>query len=466
MKKLWSLLALVLTLVILIGSYAYVKNKPKKETPEEQTVEKEQILKLDKEKIAKMVLTSAKGELVLEKKGTEWVVPGVNSKLNQDLINEIADSFSNMQAEKLIEENPKDLEKYGLKKPAITAKAILQGGEEKVVYLGDKTLVGSTYYLMLKDVQKVYTVWINHGEHFNYTLESLRDKTLTNEVDFSSLTYLKISPQGESEIEIKTSEASSDSGQEYGLNVFTMYKPYKIPRSVDTEKVDAVIKAIPEIGVVDVVEENAKDLSKYGLDKPTLEVIAKDKENHTFHIQIGKEKDSSLVYFKLVDSNNVYTTEKEKIKALKPDPFTLITKFAYIVNIDDVDKIDIQTKDKNYAITLTRQLTKKAEKEGEKDEYAVTYKINDKEIKEEDFKKYYQSLIGLTADAENDKNTEQKSELITTYYLNKGNTKTVKVEYSPYNADFYSIFRDGNSEFLISKSKVSKMLSDLENLIK
>jgi ribosome biogenesis protein Nip4 len=466
MKKLWSLLALVLTLVILIGSYAYVKNKPKKETPEEPTVEKEQILKVDKEKITKMVLTSATGELVLEKKGTEWVVPGVNSKLNQDLINEIADSFSNMQAEKLIEENPKDLEKYGLKKPAVTAKAILQGGEEKVVYLGDKTLVGSTYYLMLKDLQKVYTVWVNHGEHFNYTLESLRDKTLTNEVDFSSLTYLKISPQGEPEIEIKTSEASSDSGQEYGLNIFTMYKPYKIPRSVDTEKVDAVIKAIPEISVVDVVEENAKDLSKYGLDKPTLQVIAKDKENHTFHIQIGKEKGDSLVYFKLADSNNVYTTEKEKAKALKPEPFTLIAKFAYIVNIDDVDKIDIQTKDKNYAITLTRQLTKKAEKEGEKDEYAVTYKINDKEIKEEDFKKYYQSLIGLTADAENDKNIEQKAELTTTYYLNKGNTKVVKVEYSPYNADFYSIFRDGNSEFLISKSKVSKMLSDLENLIK
>jgi ribosome biogenesis protein Nip4 len=245
-----------------------------------------------------------------------------------------------------------------------------------------------------------------------------------------------------------------------------MYKPYKIPRSVDTEKVDVIIKAIPEIGIVDIVEENAKELSKYGLDKPILELIAKDKDNHTFHIQIGKDKDTNLVYFKLADSNNVYTTEKEKAKALKPDPFTLITKFAYLVNIDDVDKIDIQTKDKNYVITLTRQLTKKAEKEGEKDEYAVTYKVNDKEIKEEDFKKYYQSLIGLTADAENNKNVGQKAELTTTYYLNKGNTKVVKVEYCPYNADFYSILRDGNAEFLISKDKVNKMLSDLENLIK
>lgn len=468
MKKLWSLLGLVLALVLLIGGYLYVKNRPQENNNTTDLVEEkqEQILKLEKDKIIKMVLISKNGEVVIDKKDDKWTVSGTTAKLDQDKIEDIASSFSTMFAEQTIEENPKDLEKYGLKDPVVTAKAVLQGGEEKVVYLGNKTPLGNTYYLMVKDVNKVYAVWMNHGENFSSTVDDLKSKQLANEVDITLVTDLKLVPSEGRTIEITTNK-QADAGQEFGINIYNMVKPYSTPRSIDTEKFEEVIKLIPEIQIKDIVEDDAKDLSKYGLSKPKLEFYVKDKNNKTLHLFFGSDLDETTTYFKTADSNAVYTIEKEKIKPIvEVDPFSMISKFTAIVNIEDVDRIEIKSKDKTYNITLTRTLTKKAEKEGEEDEYTTTYKINDKTIKEEDFKKYYQTLIGLIADAENDKNLPNNPEVTTTYYLNKGEQRELRVDYSPYNNDFYVAFKNGTSEFLISRDKVNKMLSETEAKIK
>jgi hypothetical protein len=464
MKKMWSLLALVLALVLLAGSFVYLKNKPKKDDTAKVAEEsaKEQISQLEKDKIVKMILTSSKGEIVFEKKDKEWKIPNANYKLNQTDIEDIAQSFASMQAEKVVSETAKDLENFGLKAPVVTAKAILSDGTEKVFYLGDKTPLGNTYYLMAKGNPKVYTVWMNHGEHFSTTLDKLRDRKFVV-FEPAELNYLKIVPAGGKPIEIQTN-VEEDESKAYGINLFRMIKPYIKPRSIDTEKMQAAIAAIPAFEIKDFVEDNPKDLSIYGLDKPVLEVEAKDNKQNSVHIFIGKDKDDKTVYFRTTDSKSVYTMDKNLIQPLKIDPFTVVEKFAYIVNIDNVDKITLQGNGKAHTITLTRQVTKKAEKEGEKDEITTTYKIDEKDIKEEDFKKYYQTLIGLIVDAEIDKKVDEKAEVTTTFYLNKGDEKQVTVKYAPYNENFYAVFRDGVSEFVISKEKVQKIFTEIEQL--
>jgi hypothetical protein len=156
---------------------------------------------------------------------------------------------------------------------------------------------------------------------------------------------------------------------------------------------------------------------------------------------------------------------KNKTKFLETKPFEIVEKFAYIVNIDDVDKIIVEGRGKTHVITLTRE-TKKAEKEDEEDEVITTYKVDGEEVEEKPFKKYYQSLIGLLADAENDRQLEEQPEVKTTFFLNKGSVREVHVNYTPYDNDFYAVFVDGKSEFVISRQQVYSMLDDLEALIR
>lgn len=73
-------------------------------------------------------------------------------------------------------------------------------------------------------------------------------------------------------------------------------------------------------------------------------------------------------------------------------------------------------------------------------------------MEEEAFKDYYQNLIGITFDAELDKEVEKtEPEIRTTFTLNSG--EKVTVEYVPYDDDFYTVYRDGVSDFVASKRK-------------
>lgn len=466
-KKQRNALALVVVLAVLVGAYFYVTNRPQKKDQENNTIE---ICKVPKEDIVKMVLESRDGTvLTFEKKDDKWTVdypyPVV---LNQTTVDDIAYSFASLYAERIIDENPEDLSVYGLDKPAVVAKAFLKDGTQKVLYLGNKTPAGNTYYLMAEGDPKVYSVWMNHGEHFSYTLSDVRERDLT-EISTEELTYLKIAKKDKPAIEIEVNDKKSEDEPYLDLSLWRMIQPYKEPMGVSSDKFQKVLDSIASLSnnaIKEFVEDNPEDLSKYGLDDPVAELIVKDKEN-TLHLYFGKDADDGKgVYFKTADVNSVYTIEKSKIEFLDTKPFDIVDKFAYIVNIDNVDKVIVEGRGQTHVLTLTRE-TKKAENDGEEDEVITTYMVDGKEVEEKPFKKFYQSLIGILVDAEVDREmTEENPEVKTTFFLNKGSRREVHINYVPYDSDFYTVFRGGKAEFVVARSQVNKMLDDLEALIR
>ncbi len=460
-KKSKNILILAIVLGVLIGTYYFVNNRPPEEG--EPSNEKIELSKFDKEKIVKMTLKTKDGTLTLEKAGDEWEVDYPHKiELKKSAIDDIAYSFASLYAEQVVDEAPKDLNEYGLKDPQSVAECELDNGEKRTFYLGDKTPVGNTYYLMVEDDPKVYAVWMNHGEHFTYTLSDIRERKLT-EIDMMNFSYLKMAKKDGRPIEIKRNEEQTEEEASFGLGLWKMTMPYNQPMGVDSDRITKMLDSIPSFTIKDFIDDAPQDLEKYGLSEPEAEFIVKDDEN-ALHIYIGKEHDDKTVYFKTADSDSVYTIEKDKLEFLDIDPFQLVDKFAFIVYIDDVDKIIVEGGGKTHTLTLTRK-TEKADKEGEEDEVITTYKVDGKEVEEGPFKKYYQSLIGLLVDAENNKEPDGEPEVTTTFFLNKGKEREIRVDYVPYDNDFYVVMRGGKAEFVISKQQVRSMLNDLELLI-
>lgn len=466
MRKFAKLIALVIVLGALIGSYVYLSKKPPKEQAKQSSQDstKIQLAKVDSKTITKMNLVTKKGNLSLEKSGDNWVVKSAEGvKLNKTAVDDLVSSFSNIQAEKLVEENPTDLDAYGLKNPAATATATLSDGKQEEFYVGNQTAQGSTYYLMMKGDPKVYTVWTNHGSHFSYTLSDIRDTNFVN-INLEELQYIKIAKQNQKTIEIGLNDNQSENEKSYNLNTWLMKQPYSVSQAVNDNVYNEVIQGMQQLTIKEFVEDNPTDLAKYGLDKPTMEILAKDSSNK-LHIYVGKDKDDSTAYFKTDDSPAVYTIDKSKLTGFNKKPFDLIQKLIRIIYIDDVDKIEIEGNGTKNVITMSRT-TKPAEKSGDKDEVVTTYKLNDKNIEEKDMKAFYQTLIGISAESENDKKLSENPEVKITYYLNKGDAKQVNINFCPYNIDFYAAYVDGKSDFLVSKQQVQKMLDDLNALAK
>jgi hypothetical protein len=247
-------------------------------------------------------------------------------------------------------------------------------------------------------------------------------------------------------------------GNEGPLTQYYMYGYYSYPVTVKNETFAELIQPLPDIKAEELIENDAKDLAKYGLDKPTLRVVAKDKSNASMDISFGKDKDEDNIYFKTADSSAVYAITKGVTQPfINAKPFDLYDKLAYIVNINDVNRVEIKTASSTYNMEISRE-KKKAEKEGESDQTVEKFKVNNKDVEEDKFRDVYQAIIGLAVDSEKDKEVKENPEVAMTYYLNKGDEKIVKVTFTPYNGDFYAVHINGKSEFVISKAKLAKAL--------
>ena len=463
MKKTKSIITLVLILLLLCGAYFYVSRNPKIDEQDssstDATTSSSEVWEIDNSKVLKISIKNSGVGNTFVKKLKEWSIENYNHKITQATITNAADSLINLSG-RLVEKNANDMGKYGLDKPTINV-VIVGNDINKTLYVGDKTLDGANYYVNEKGNKRVYFIEASIIEGLTLKQSAYRDKTITA-INLSSLSYMKIVKPASLPVVIKKNANQSKDEVKYNVNTWILTGAYNSPMNVEIEKISSVISAIASLKARDIADDNPKNLSKYGLDKPSLELTLKDGKN-TLHLFIGKNKDDSSVYFKEGKVDIIYTMDKNVIDLFRFKPFDVINKFAYIVNLDYINKIVVEGNGKKDTVLISRT-SAKAETSGEPDVVTTSSKVNGKKIEINKFKTEYQEIIGLTVDAENDKKLEDKPVISITYSLIKGSEKQEIVDFTPYNDQFYAVFRNGKSDFVITKDKVNKMITSLENL--
>ena len=481
MRRKRSFIVLIVVFALVLGVYLYLANRPP-ETPE--VVEKEPVVnisKLDQEQILKLSIDNGNLEepLIFEREtkvvegsdkdeepetDTYWInTTPYPVKLDQAKVDELSRSFTALNAEIVVEEDPQDLSLYGLDKPAATGTAYLDDNTKVTINLGSKTAEGTTWYLMKEGDPKVYTVYNQHGQRLNYVLSDFRDKTLPK-VDNTNLAYLSISGKDRREIEIMTNEDITEEQAAYGFNLYYMTKPFKKPRGVDGEKLNGYLEKLSDFSIKGFVEDHPADLSKYGLDDPRLRFFIKDQDGNTLDLSFGNSLEDGTVYFKTPESDAVYLMDESRMEAMKFEPMAVADKFALLMNIQDVDEVTIEGRGRKNTLNIVRT-TEKAEKDDEEHEIIETFFLDGEEVEEKPFKAFYQSLIGIVVDMDKPNTAKGRPELKITYHLIEGGEATVTLY--PYDRDFYSLVSDGDmeSEFLIYRNRLDWVFDDLDSLI-
>lgn len=462
MMKPKGLIALLIVLAVLLGSYIYISYQPKKDSKAQEESKKIELSKLDENKITKMTLSSGKGNLIFEKRGSSWVLegnPGV--KLDQSAINALTKSFANLYSDKLVSEDSKEFENFGLKTPVVTASAVLDGGGETTLYVGNKTPQGNTYYAMLKDISKVYTIPAEDGKHFSYTLADVRDKSVSN-LNAKEISYINVIKQDGKTIELKKSTRGSIEEQEFDSDTWVMIKPYKSTYRGDELKISDMTGKIGEMKIEGFVEDNPTDYVKYGLDKPVMDITVKDSSG-TMRVLFGKDKDESQVYFRVDGSKAVYTMKKESMEVFSSKPFDIVSKELRVAQSSNLSRMSIEGLGRKDTFTVTRTV-KPPSKPEEKETEDLRFSLNGKDIEDGDFYLSFNTVMGLSVEAENDKQVDEKAELRVILDFYKGVKKQTVLSFCPYNEDFYAVFKDGKADFLISKQQVAKALDQIKQV--
>ena len=248
-----------------------------------------------------------------------------------------------------------------------------------------------------------------------------------------------------------------------GFGSYLMVKPFSSRRGVDGEKFQPMLDGIASIDIAEFVDDAPADLAAYGLDRPWGELLVRDKAG-TLHLLFGADRGSDKVCFQVAGERAVYAVDKYKLDFLNTKAFDLIDRFVFIPNIDDVDRLDVTADGATHTFTLAR-VTKKAAEAGAEDEVLTTYTGDGRELNEDWFKKFYQSVIALSVEGEASRTVSNAPVITIRFRLNKGEKRDVTVGLAPYDKVFYASFVDGVGGFALTRVQAEGMLAKMRTLL-
>ena len=308
MRGLKSTIAL---LVVLIGLVAYIyfidAKKPASDAPET----KAKAFTVDADQIEEIHIKPASGDAsrVQKANGTWQLIEPEKAEADQGQVSNAATSLATLEISRVVDDNPSDLSQYGLNPPKaeITFRAKGQKDTHQLL-LGEKTATGSDLYAKTPDQKRVFLISGYLENTFERTPFDLRDKAALK-FDQSKADGIEIVHDG--------TTALAKSGSEWAVT-----KPYKA--RADFAGAEAVLTSLSSLQMQKIVENDAKDLAKYGLDKPDATITVNGGSTRA-SLALGK-KDGDSVYARDLSRPIVFTIPATAAGDLEKDASALRRK--------------------------------------------------------------------------------------------------------------------------------------------
>ncbi len=317
MRGIWSTLALVLVLAGLGGYIYFVDSKRPANTSVDGEPERTKVFTVEADRVNEIRLTTKGQTSLLRKTDAGWqlIEPAPVEADPPEAIG-LAQAIANLESVREVVDNPSDLKQFGLAEPPITVEFKAEGGASGSFKLGNKNATQGEIYALKGGDDTVFLVSSFQESSFNREPFALRDKKILkfDREKADTLTLVK----GGNAVEL--SRNGSD---------WRVVKP--VASRSDYSTVEGFITRLSSANMSRLVEENAKDLAKYGLDKPVLTVTIGTGSAKTV-LEVGKTegdsmyaKDASRPIVFTVDStlqtdlnNNFDTYRKKELFEFRP----------------------------------------------------------------------------------------------------------------------------------------------------
>lgn len=449
-KMIINLTVGVLVLAVLGGVYFWATGwQPGNE--DEQPFKSDEILlfDVDTDKIAEVLINNENAKFVIKRndnKETSWSVENYQGiEFSQTKIQNLIENLSKISANRKVESNDKSPADFGIELNKNTVTICTVDGDESTFALGGRPTQDSDYYLMKIGDTGIYTVSAYKAEELLKTPNDLRENVIAS-IDTANIQSLKIEKSGKKIMEICYSEDADDGT--YKSSSFLMTYPYN--EVVNKQKFEELVSAFARVEAVRFVSDNSSDSSKYGLNNGYRVQIDESGKKHT--ILFGDSDEYGNVYAMYGDKQYIFTMKLEiKNAIIGINPFDYIIKFAHIYALDNVSSVRVDYKGKTYTLAVQRNAN---------DEKKTKYRINDRSVNEENFKKLYQAVIGLTITDIPQNQTEGKEVCSISFELINGGAQTARY----YECDERNVIlkRHDGKRYVMLKKHLDEMIRELE----
>lgn len=438
-KLIRNIIIAVLVIAILGGAYYFVlKWEPEKEEIAEEEKETTYIISESAENVESVhiknlnaeydiiVSTDADGELTYyipdldEKKVSTAKIEGaVNSLIKMSVTNTISKDMSKMT-------------EFGLDYSNICYTVKKNNGSSITVILGDETPTCGEFYCMVQGKDGIYTI---SSYKAAFVMAVPDDYRITSLMKLSDATEVKNFSLSKNGMPVMTVRATTDDEQRPGNLMFGTWKfIYPWEEDVDTEKFAAALRNLLVIEAIGFGEEGVSPAFDYEVELSTVE------RNYKF--SIGGATPNGGVY--LHDGKNLYIVDsvvRSTIEIMTPNEY--LVKLVALAYMDDVSSVVIKCDAVEYVMET-----------GDEDD--SPYAICGKEVAENEFKKIYQTLVGILYTERIEANISGAPYLTVTYNYKDGRYESVK--YYEYDERNMIAVRPDGTTVKVLQSEIDKIV--------
>jgi Domain of unknown function (DUF4340) len=247
--------------LVLVGLAAYIFFVDSERPVGEAEPKEKAFASVKADEIEELEIKSADAQSSrLRKTDDKWtIVEPTTAEPDAGELSSITSSLSDVSIERVVDENPSDLKRFGLEPPRIEVAFRAKGQKEfNRLMIGDKTPTGGELYARTPDKKRVFLLSSFLEETLNKNTFALQDKRI-----------LKFERD-----KVETLDLSSGSTAMQFAKSGTEWKIVKpIAARADFGAVEGIVERLGSVQMQSIVAPDDPDLKKYGLDKPTSTIV-------------------------------------------------------------------------------------------------------------------------------------------------------------------------------------------------
>jgi hypothetical protein len=267
--------------------------------------EEEKLLALSSDDIQKATFKKEDETFTFQKdEEGEWLITEpLEAKADKYEVDRLADDFSNLKIERVVEEVPEELEKYGIPQKEISL--WFKDKDEPIkILIGMENPLGNTFFAKRDDETRVVLIPSN--------LKNLIEKNL---FDFREKNIFKFETDDVKSVKLlakKTKWEASKKGEEW-------FFKNPVNALAQSSKIDNILSSLSSLKAKEFVSEEKKkdEVKKYGLDRPEYEItlgMPLENQEVTFSLHKVEEKlfATTSLSTKIVEAEDNLLSDLEK----------------------------------------------------------------------------------------------------------------------------------------------------------
>ncbi|CAN5840462.1 hypothetical protein BH24ACI5_BH24ACI5_12480 [soil metagenome] len=291
-------------LVVLLALGAYLYFVESKRTPSDAGEKREKVFAVEADAIDELTIKSEAGDITtLKKSGSDWqIVAPAAAPADAAEVSGITTNLSNLEQQRLIEENPSDLNPFGLAEPRLEI-VFKSGEQEHRLLIGARTPIGSDLYARIAAASRVFLIPSYLDSTFNRSTFDLRDKRA-----------LSFDRDNADAIEIATAGRTTRFAR--ANNEWRIAEP--VVSRTDAAAIEGLLARINSLQMKKVAAAEPGELKTYGLDTPAATVRIGSGSSHAT-LLLGTTAEEGEIYAKDGARPAVFTVESTLLDDLRKD---------------------------------------------------------------------------------------------------------------------------------------------------